>query len=81
MIDYPVPLKDGRKLLLKAVNWPRAFSVKGMSPCEGNEKPRPKCLSLLTKGGIPRGTETKYFNTMAFFDKCEELRLAVTKKK
>lgn len=74
MVDYPVPLKDQRVLSLKAVNWPKAFTVKGMTPCSRGEKPRAKCLSLLVKHGIPKGTESKYSNTVAFFDHCERLR-------
>jgi len=72
MVEYPVPLKDRRVLPLKAVNWPKAFFVKGMTPCAVGEKRRAKCLALLAKHGVPRGTESKHFNTMAFFDYCAE---------
>jgi len=74
MVDYPVPLKDQRTLSLKAVNWPKAFTVKGMTPCSRGETPRAKCLSLLAKHDVPKGTESKYSNTVAFFDYCEDLR-------
>ena len=81
MVDYAVPIKDQSAVALKAVNWPKAFFVKGMTPCSGNEKQRAKCLSLLARHGVPKGTESKYFNTMKFFDHCNELRIAVEKKK
>lgn len=74
MVDYPVPLKDQRTLSLKAVNWPKAFSVEGMTPCGPGEKVRAKCLSLLANHRVRNGTESKYFNTVAFFDHCEKLR-------
>ena len=74
MVDYPVPLKDGSVLSLKAVNWPKAFFVRGMTPCAAGEKQRAKCLSLLARHDVPRGTESKYFNSVKFFDHCAELR-------
>jgi hypothetical protein len=70
MIDYPVPMKDHTKLELRAVNWPKGFYVKGLRPITGDEHPRAKCLELLARSGVPRGTETKYFNTVEFFDYC-----------
>jgi len=73
MVDYPVPLKDRPALSLKAVNWPKAFFVSGMTPCAPGEKKRAKCLSLLAVNDVPRGTESKYFNSVAFFDYCVEL--------
>ena len=81
MVDYPVPLKNGQILSTKAVNWPKAFFVKGMTPCVNDEKPRAKCLTLLSAHGIPRGTEMKHFNTMKFFDHCVELLEQERKKK
>jgi hypothetical protein len=73
MIDYSVPIKDGPAIILKAVNWPKAFFVRGMTPCVGGDVPRAKCLSLLAQHGIPSGTESKYFNSIKFFDHCAEL--------
>jgi hypothetical protein len=40
VIDYDVPLKTGDKLWAKALNWPRAFFVKPISPCKADEQPR-----------------------------------------
>lgn len=74
VIDYPVPLKDRAPLSLKAVNWPKAFFVRGLRPWTDGERPRAKCLSLLAMNAVPQGTESKYFNTMAFFDYCESWR-------
>jgi hypothetical protein len=73
LVDYDVPLKNQQTCRLKAVNWPKAFFVKGMTPCSADEKPRSKCPSLLTEHGVPKGTESKYFNTLAFFDHCVDL--------
>jgi hypothetical protein len=81
IVDYSVPMKDQRVIRLKAVNWPKAFFVKGITPCVGDEKPRAKCLALLINQGVPKGTESKYFNTMAFFDHCNKLRREQQKKK
>jgi len=81
LVDYDVPLKNQQASRLKAVNWPKAFFVKGMTPCSENEKPRSKCLALLTEHGVPKGTESKYFNTLAFFDHCVDLYNMSRKKR
>ncbi|KRT73543.1 MAG: hypothetical protein XU12_C0008G0010 [Deltaproteobacteria bacterium CSP1-8] len=70
LIDYPVPMKDKTVLSLRAVNWPKGFYVKGLRPQDDGEDPKCKCLEFLSRSGIPRGTEGKYFNTVAFFDHC-----------
>ena len=72
-VNYSVPLKNQQPVCLKAVNWPKAFFVQGMTPAGPGEKKRAKCLSLLVAHGVPKGTESKYFNTMAFFDHCAKL--------
>lgn len=69
-IDYLVPMSDHTKPLLRAVNWPKGFYVKGLRPLSRDEDPKAKCLDLLVRSGIPKGTETKYFNTIEFFDHC-----------
>jgi len=68
LVDYPVPLTDGSEVKLKVINWPKAFYVRGLTPCAEGEDPRAKCLSLLAKHQVPRGTEAKYFNAITFFD-------------
>jgi len=70
MIDYPLPMKDHTQISLRVVNWPKGFYVKGVRPQAEGEKPRAKCLALLARGGVPKGTEAKYFNTVTFFDFC-----------
>jgi hypothetical protein len=70
LVDYPVPFKDRPPLTLKAVNWPKAFVVRGLRPVNDDEVPRAKCLSLLTAHRVPQGTESKHFNSIAFFDHC-----------
>jgi len=67
LVDYDVPIKEQRTLKLKAINWPKAFFVKGLRPkVDGNE--RSMLLNFLSQHRAPRGTESKYFNTLAFFD-------------
>jgi hypothetical protein len=73
LVDYPVPLRDRPALVLKAVNWPKAFFVRGLRPVGEGEDPRAKCLSLLAEHRVPKGTECKHFNTVAFFDHCVAL--------
>jgi hypothetical protein len=73
LVEYPVPLKDGTLRPLKTVNWPMGFFVRGMIDCSGAENRRAKCLSLLTQNAMPLGTESKYFNTITFFDHCAEI--------
>jgi hypothetical protein len=68
MVDYEVPLKNGEKRVLKAVNWPRVFYVNSLTPCKKNELPREKVLELLGKHNVPFGTENKFFNSIKFFD-------------
>jgi hypothetical protein len=68
MLDYDVPLKNGEKVRVKAVNWVKIFFLKSLTPCIGDESKRGKVLELLSRHSVPLGTEKKYFNTIAFFD-------------
>lgn len=72
-IDYQVPFKDGSSQVLKAVNWPKGFYVRGVRPVRNHENERAKCLELLSNHGVPKGAERKHANTMSFFDHCVEL--------
>lgn len=75
LVDWDVPLKRGNgSRRLKALNWPKVFVVPNMTPCGPEENPRAKCATLLSVNGIPKGTETKYANTMAFYEHCVKLR-------
>ena len=69
LVDYSVPIKSPRSDLpkLKAVNWPKGFYLKGVRP-QGGGSTRALVLSALTARRIPRETESKYFNTVKFFD-------------
>jgi hypothetical protein len=79
LVDYPVPLKGDTSLDLKAINWPKAFYVKGLRPLKPGEDARAKFLELLTMHRVPKGAESKYFNTVEFFDHC--VRLWKTQRK
>src|SRR6266403_219846 len=67
MLDYAVPLKGGAFVRTKVVNWPKVFFVDSISPCEGTE-PKEKLLEFLAQHQVPWGTESKFNNTIAFFD-------------
>jgi hypothetical protein len=68
IVDWNVPLINGRVLRAKTVNWPRLFLLPNSPLCQEGETPRQRLLMLLSKYPQPRGTETKYANTVAFFD-------------
>lgn len=68
MLDYDMPLKDGETIKVKAINWPKVFFVPNISPCRDSEKPREKLLKFLSLHQIPLGAESKFYNTIAFFD-------------
>ena len=70
LVDYAVPMNGRPGVTLKAINWPKFFVVPSLAPKAGPKNPRSKCLWLLTRHRFPRGTESKYFNAMAFFDHC-----------
>jgi len=50
------------------VNWPKAFFVASLSPCDDETKPKEKLLEFLTQHQVPLGTESKFYNTIAFFE-------------
>jgi hypothetical protein len=68
MLDYNVPLRDGKTVHVKAVNWARLFFVPHISPCGRGEGRKEKLLQFLSKHPVPLGTENKFLNTIAFFD-------------
>ncbi len=73
LVDYPVPIKGRKPLDLKAINWPKAFYVRGLRPIKKGENERSKFLELLSMHRVPKGTESKHFNTVEFFDHCVKL--------
>ncbi|MCX6842610.1 MAG: hypothetical protein NTX53_10055 [candidate division WOR-3 bacterium] len=68
MLDYDVPMRNGRSVPAKVVDWPAAFFFKSMTPCRDGEGRREKLLRFLSGHVMPLGTETKYSNTIDFFD-------------
>jgi hypothetical protein len=71
LVDYAVPLRSGALLGTKAINWPKAFYVQGLSPATGTARRRTSILSLLSSHLIPFGVESKYAKTVTFFDHVE----------
>jgi len=68
LVDYEVPMKDKSRQHLEALNWPKAYFVGSLSPCEPGQSRRGRLLELLGKHSVPSGTQDKYFNTIAFYD-------------
>jgi hypothetical protein len=81
LVDYDVPLKGRSPLRLKAINWPKGFYVKGLRPKDMKGGARAMLLALLSQHQTPLGTESKFFNTVAFFDHVKQVqKLGVTTK-
>jgi len=81
LFPYDVPLKNGSTLNTFAINWPKVFLVGSQRPWSGNPPPKQKLLELLSGHRVPRGTEQKYFSTLAFFDRSMKLNRPSNKKK
>ncbi len=66
-VEYDVPVRGAPPVRVWAVNWPSLFcEFRGSRPPGRN--PRGKLLHYLAEHQVPRGTESKYTNTLAFFD-------------
>ena len=81
LIDYPVPMKRNSPGVVKAINWPKVFLIRRLAPPDGPQDPRAKCLWLLAKHRFPKGSESKHFNAVAFFDHCFALWKKAKKRK
>ena len=68
MVDYTVPMKDGRAVTLKVVNWPKALFVPGLVSESMRTSPRAMALDWFGRQPIPNGAEDKCFNAITFFD-------------
>jgi len=68
LVGYEVPFKDGRRIVLKAVNWPKGFYVRGLAPLNVAATAKAQLLTLLSRHQVPRGSESKYSNTIDFFN-------------
>jgi len=73
LVDHDVPLKGRSPVKVKAINWPKAFYVSGLKP-EGHGAARAALHSLLAQHQAPIGTESKYYNAIAFFDRIAEIQ-------
>ena len=80
MLDYDVPLK-GARVRAKAVNWPKAFFVPSISPCDRETEPKEKLLEFFAQHRVPWGTEDKFYNTLEFFDYAVERVEKAAKKR
>lgn len=74
VIDYDIPMKTG-KMRLKAVNWPKCYLIDDLSPIDKNQDPRKHVLEQLTSRAIPRGVESKHYNTLEYFDYVHNLNI------
>jgi len=68
ILNYDVPLSDGRERSLKTVNWPKVFWVAGLTPCQHGESKRETLLKLLSQYTMPGETDKKYYNALQYFD-------------
>lgn len=68
LVDYPVPLSENKSIRFWCVNWPKVFWIPSITPCKSDEKPRESFLGMLSRFHVPRGTESKHFHAIAFFD-------------
>lgn len=81
LVDYVVPLSNNEGRRFWSVNWPKVFWVKSITPCKADEKPRECFLRILSRFSVPRGTESKHFHAIAFFDHVmKNLKLKKTPK-
>jgi len=68
LFEFAVPMKDDTRPVLKCVNWPKTYYVTGLRPSRpGNA--RRIVMGAFARRQIPKGTEQKYTNAVAFFDK------------
>lgn len=68
IVDWDVPLINGHTLRTKTVNWPRVFMLPHSPLRRKGITPRERLLTLLSNYPEPRGTESKFTHTLAFFD-------------
>lgn len=80
-IEYPVPLSNNDSINLMAVSWPIFVSTGELLDMPHASITQQRSLrlktifSLLKNNTIPPGTEDKYFNTIKFYDECDNFLL------
>ena len=57
LVNYRVPMKDGSKLKLRAVNWPKGIYVEGLTPAGLFGAGKVRLQTLLSRHAVPPGTE------------------------
>jgi hypothetical protein len=71
-VDYNVPLKDRKKINLCSLNWPLTLTT--LKDGDFNQT-QYKFLETLDSMNdiIPYGSESKYLNTIDFFNYCQPI--------
>jgi hypothetical protein len=68
ILNYDVPMSNGKAKNLKTVNWPKMFWVSGNKLCQPGESKRETLFNLLGKYTMPEGTDKKYFHAIEYFN-------------
>jgi hypothetical protein len=82
--QYPVPIKNNARKDMWTITWPYEYIVEQRDNIASIKKtPKQFLLNKLCYPEVPYGTESKYENTIQFFDWCEaeEGLLALAKKR
>jgi len=69
-LDYDVPMKDGRAVHLKALNWRTVLTHQPFKKRLAGQSEKGWFLNCLASHQIPFSIEAKYANSLAFFDIC-----------
>lgn len=72
-LDYDVPMKDGRAVHLKALNWRKVLVGDAFKAQLAGRTERAWFLDCMVSHRIPYRTDVKYFNSLSFFDACERV--------
>lgn len=68
ILNYDVPMSNGKSKKLKTVNWPKVFWVDGITPCQHGESKLETLLKLISKYTMPEGTDQKYYHALEYFN-------------
>lgn len=68
ILNYDVPMSNGKAQNLKTVNWPKMFWVPGNTLCQPGESKREALFGQLSKYTMPVGTDQKYSHAIKYFN-------------